>query len=525
MDESSKPPAPPLPPPVPPASFTWEYQFNDDGYSIDTLIVNMEPFFSLHPDQLTTFSENWNNEREMKRVDSIMKAQEKQFSKHVRDDNLRMLRQENVIIKSNITHKRHPSPPGVHPEEQSRFIVHTAPAPGPPRQVVVRNDLVKITRKAKKIKDVIKKMAVELETKPLPLDKRINRDELEKSLKKAMADKDIHASFEYAVLAVSNDSNPLPIHSSGFKPDFLKTTHRVSMFPNDIFAKPSQLLVYFPGQKSLLLHSVSMLMLSSVFFTIIIVITSILSIFIMLRQKRISEIKTDFINNMTHEFKTPIATISIAVDSINNPKVIDEPDKIKSFTRIIREENNRMNTRVEQVLQMALLDSRDFRLNPKKVDINELVKKIAENIRLQVENRGGKLEVEPGAGNSTVEADEAHLTNVFINLLDNANKYSPEKPSIRISTFNKGEHVIVSVEDKGIGMNPETQRKIFDKFFRVTSGNIHNVKGFGLGLSYAKAIIMAHKGELNVTSDPGKGSRFDVILPLNTEDNESYKTT
>jgi signal transduction histidine kinase len=234
----------------------------------------------------------------------------------------------------------------------------------------------------------------------------------------------------------------------------------------------------------------------------------------MLRQKKISDIKTDFINNMTHEFKTPLATISIALDSINNPKIIDTPDKIRSYTKVIKEENNRMNARVEEVLQMALLDSKDFKLVTRDIDLNTLIRKVTDTIRLQVENKEGTIAVDLGAERTTVNADEVHLSNVFMNLLDNANKYSPGKPEIRVTTSNTGSSVAVAVEDKGIGMSPETQHRVFDKFFRVTSGNIHNIKGFGLGLSYAKAIVLAHKGALNVSSQPGKGSRFEVVLPL-----------
>jgi len=257
-------------------------------------------------------------------------------------------------------------------------------------------------------------------------------------------------------------------------------------------------------------------MIASILFTLIIVISSGLSIFVMIRQKKTSDIKTDFINNMTHEFKTPLATISIAVDSINNPKVIQQPEVIKNFTRVIKEENNRMNTRVEQVLQMALLDSSEFKLNERELDVHELIRKVAENIRLQAENKNGQLNLHLVAQRTIVMADESHMTNVLISLLDNAIKYSPENPTILLSTINSGNRVIISIEDQGIGMNSETQKKIFDKFFRVTSGNIHNIKGFGLGLSYAKAIVLSHKGEIKVTSEVDKGSRFDIILPCLT---------
>ena len=233
----------------------------------------------------------------------------------------------------------------------------------------------------------------------------------------------------------------------------------------------------------------------------------------MIRQKKISDIKTDFINNMTHEFKTPIATISVAIDSINNPKVLQRPDIIKNYTKVIKEENNRMNTRVEQVLQMALLDSSEFKLNEKILDIHEVIRTITDNIRLQAESRNGKLIVDLEAQRMHVMADESHMTNVLISILDNGIKYSPVNPEIKVSTFNSGPSIIISISDNGIGMNSETQKKIFDKFFRVTSGNIHSIKGFGLGLSYAKAIVLAHRGEIKVTSEVDQGSRFDIVLP------------
>ena len=234
----------------------------------------------------------------------------------------------------------------------------------------------------------------------------------------------------------------------------------------------------------------------------------------MIRQKKISDIKTDFINNMTHEFKTPIATISIAVDSINNPKVIGNPDTIRNYTRVIKEENRRMNTRVEQVLQMALLDSSGFRLNEKDIDVHDIIRKVTDNIRLQTESREGRLSLLLEAEHSRILADESHINNILISILDNAIKYSDGKPEITVTTKNRTNTIIISVEDHGIGMSAETQKKIFDKFYRVTSGNIHNVKGFGLGLSYAKAIVLAHGGEIRVSSELGKGSLFEVVLPV-----------
>ena len=211
---------------------------------------------------------------------------------------------------------------------------------------------------------------------------------------------------------------------------------------------------------------------------------------------------------MTHEFKTPIATISIAADSIINSRVIQEPEKIRDFTRIIKEENNRMNTRVEQVLQMALLDSRDFKLRPVITDMHAMIERAVNHYRLQIEKREGVLSTRFDATNSMVEVDEDHMRNVLMNLLDNANKYSGSRPEINVFTFNRGEKFSLVLKISGTGMSQETQRRVFDKFFRVTSGNIHNVKGFGLGLSYVKAIVLAHHGDINLQSEVGKGSRF-----------------
>jgi two-component system, OmpR family, phosphate regulon sensor histidine kinase PhoR len=445
-----------------------------------------------NPEQLFT----WNNE-ELNRLDSLFQQQEivydgafnYQIETNGFDD-------QQMIIHYSV------NPTNLNTTHQTL-----------PKKKVMKDRLNKFNKKIVKVQDVIKKMTIEMESKPRTIEQRINKEEVEKTLQKAFADKDIIQPFEFAVISPSEKNKFTPVRSDGFKPEFISSKYQVSLFPNDIFQKQSLLIVHFPGQASNILRSLSWLMITSILFTIIIMITSGLSIVVMIRQKKISDIKTDFINNMTHEFKTPIATISIAVDSINNPKVIARPDIIKNYTKVIKEENSRMNTRVEQVLQMALLDSSEFKLNEKVIDVHELIQKVTDNMRIQTENRNGHLEVNYGAGQTKVMGDESHLTNVFISLIDNAIKYSPEHPAITVSTFNTGNSVVISVEDNGLGMSNETQKKIFDKFYRVTSGNIHSIKGFGLGLSYAKAIVLALRGEIKVKSEPGKGSRFEVILP------------
>ena len=383
------------------------------------------------------------------------------------------------------------------------------------------DNIQKLDKKARKIQDVIKQMAIALETKPAPIQQRINKKNLQATLSKSFKDKGIDLPFEFAVFSPSNDTNHIPIRSADFKSGYEQTEHRVSLFPNDLFQKPDLLLVCFPGQKTHILKSLSLLLLGSILFTLIIILSSGASIVVMIRQKKISDIKTDFINNMTHEFKTPIATISIAADSITNPRVISEPDTIRNFTRIIKEENNRMNTRVEQVLQMALLDSRDFNLRPVLVDMNHLIEKVVSHYRLQIEKREGLITTRLDAGNPMVEVDEDHIRNVLLNLLDNANKYSVNNPEIEVFSFNRSGKFFFGVQDRGMGMSPETQRRVFDKFFRVTSGNIHKIKGFGLGLSYVKAIVLAHHGEIQIKSEIGKGSRFEISLPgVRVEDEE-----
>lgn len=403
--------------------------------------------------------------------------------------------------------------------ERERIMTHQFP-PARPEQIRKINrasredNIQKLENKANKIQDIIKQMAIELETKPSPIQQRINKTTLQNALCKSLTDKGIDLPFEFAVYSPSNDKNPIPIRSSGFIPEHKSTEYRVSLFPNDLFQKPDLLLVHFEGQKAHVFKSLSLLLIGSFLFTMIIVISSGASIVVMIRQKKISDIKTDFINNMTHEFKTPIATISIAADSINNPKVLAEPETIRNFTRIIKEENNRMNTRVEQVLQMALLDSRDFHLRMALVNLNQLIERVVDHYRLQIEKREGFISTNLEAFNSELLADEDHIRNVLLNLLDNANKYSLEKPEISVFSYNRAGKYFFGVQDKGLGMTPDVQRKVFEKFFRVTSGNIHNIKGFGLGLSYVKAIVLAHHGEIIIDSEPGKGSRFEIGLPV-----------
>jgi len=291
-----------------------------------------------------------------------------------------------------------------------------------------------------------------------------------------------------------------------------ETSYRVALF-STASGSPGILKVVFPTKQSWLWKSVLPIVFLSLLLTGLILGCFIYVIYVIFRQKKLSEIKNDFVNNMTHEFKTPIATISLASDSILSPMIIQSPDKIRRFMDIIKQENRRMLSQVEKVLQMALLDKHDFQLNLKSLDIHEIIREAVRNISLQVNQKNGQIHEELGASNAILKADQTHMTNIIYNLLDNANKYSMESPSIRIITENAKKGIQIKVIDTGIGMTKDAQKMIFEKFYRVPTGNLHDVKGFGLGLSYVKAMVHAHNGTIEVSSEPGKGSTFTLYFP------------
>ncbi|MBK9392316.1 MAG: HAMP domain-containing histidine kinase [Bacteroidetes bacterium] len=227
--------------------------------------------------------------------------------------------------------------------------------------------------------------------------------------------------------------------------------------------------------------------------------------------------KSDFINNMTHEFKTPIATISLAADTISNPKVINDESKVLQFIGMIKKENNRMNKKVETILQIASLDKKEIQFRFENISMHTIIDHVLDTMDIQIQQKNGRVTRSYEAGDPLICGDNEHLSNLVNNLLDNAVKYSPDSPEITIRTRNADHGFVFSIEDKGIGMTKAVQSKIFERFYRQTSGNVHDVKGFGLGLNYARAIIDAHKGTINVISEPGKGSTFEVYLPSNLD--------
>ena len=339
---------------------------------------------------------------------------------------------------------------------------------------------------------------------------RLDRQTLDTLLKKELKSKGITIPYQYGV---KNSSNMIfSSFAVNYTPELLRKAYKVLLFPNDIQPQNHFLYVYFPDTQSYILRN-----LWSVFFSSILLILTVGGVFYgslhtMLKQKKLADIKNDFINNMTHEFKTPISTISLAVEVMKDSDVKKDDIKMNRYLNIIQDENRRLGTQVEKVLQMALLDKGEVKLRLDKVDVHETIEQVLTNLSVQIEQKGGVVNLELNAENPEIEADEVHLTNIIYNLLDNANKYSPESPEITICTENIDNLLKISVIDKGIGMTKEQVFRIFERFYRVPTGNLHDVKGFGLGLSYVKKMIESHNGQVFVESKLGEGSKFEILF-------------
>ena len=347
---------------------------------------------------------------------------------------------------------------------------------------------------------------------------RYSREEIKDKIKKAFEKNNIkNVDFEFAITNMSMIGDDL--QSKKYAEVYFDTAHNLRfvspiIIPSGNFAEglaPQELLVIVvPHVSNIIWKQMYWMIAGSVVFTCIIFAAFFITLRALFNQKKLSEIKSDFINNMTHEFKTPLATISLAVDALKNEKVINDRAKMDYFSGIIKDENKRMNKQVETILQAALLDRQEIQLNEKPVHAHELIHAAVNNIKLPLAEKNGKLEIQLNATNDLIMADEVHIINIINNLLDNAIKYSKENLVIKLSTQNFNGHFRIKIEDNGIGMNKETLNRIFEKFYRAHTGNIHNVKGFGLGLSYVKSIVDAHKGKIKTESAIGKGSCFTI---------------
>ena len=336
---------------------------------------------------------------------------------------------------------------------------------------------------------------------------------LDSVLKFELLQKGVSADYIFAVTASKN----IPIDSVALSErgkKIYESPYKVNLSPDNIFIKPKFLSVYFPHQHRYLVSSMWGLLLVSLAFMLTLIISFYYTISTIFKQKKLSEIKNDFISNMTHEFKTPISTISLAVEVLNDKSVEKSQERVSNYVKMIGDENKRLSLLVENILQTAILDKGEFKLKLQNIDIHTLIEQTFTNIKLQVDNKEGQITSQLNATKAIINADRVHITNILFNLIDNALKYSKENPSIIVSTKNDNEGIFISVQDNGIGISKDNQKRIFDTMYRVPTGNIHNVKGFGLGLSYVKAVVEKHGGSVKVESELVKGSMFTVYLPF-----------
>lgn len=346
----------------------------------------------------------------------------------------------------------------------------------------------------------------------VPIEERINFKGLEASIRNEIKSNGIELPFQYEVV----DKNNKPISGQS-----LLTVHNKkdyypqALFPNDPQDRVAYLKVYFPDKDKYLFSEVSFIY-PSLLFTFILLVTFIIIIYITFRQKRLSEMKNDFMNNMTHELKTPVSTISLAAQMLKDGSITKSPEVFKHISGVINDETERLSLQVEKVLQMSLFEKQKATLKMKELDANDIVVSVANTFQIKVEKFGGNLDIDLEATDSTIEADKMHITNVLFNLLDNAVKYRREDVPLElmIRTWNNNNKLYIAIEDNGIGIKKEYVKKIFERFYRVSTGNRHDVKGFGLGLAYVKKIVEDHKGTIKAESEVGKGTKFIICLPI-----------
>jgi len=344
----------------------------------------------------------------------------------------------------------------------------------------------------------------------IPIHKRLNNNEVSKFLDNELKERDIAIDYEYAIYS---NSLATRVRSVDFSLD-TPTTYGMPIFVNEDGISNYQLFVNFTGKKRFVLSSIILMAALSMIFTLIIVIAYSSALSQLIQQRQISQIKTDFINNMTHELKTPIATINLALDSLINPKFARDSEKVTRYLRMIREENKRMHAQVENVLRISQLEKNELNIKKERFELHTIITEAITHVELIVEDRKGYIKTHLGALKDSILANESHFTNVVVNILDNAIKYSENSPKIDIYTENVKNSIVLKVRDQGIGMSKISQKKIFEKFFREHTGDLHNVKGHGLGLTYVKRIVDDHHGQIWVQSEKGIGTTFIIKLPL-----------
>lgn len=371
-------------------------------------------------------------------------------------------------------------------------------------------DIEKLIRKSFMANEVLNEMANT--GKPFDIERMLDKKLLDSLLVSELKVEGIQTQLVYGVYSTSK--NKMLIESSGtHEAKLLKDSFVFTLYPSEINNQPDYLMIYFPYEIRFLLKQMASIIFISLILILIIMMVFIYVIRVIVWQRRLSEMKNDFINNMTHEIKTPISTISLACEALGEETVKNNELLAENYLNVINDENKRLGGIAEKILQAATIETGDFKLKKDKVDVHQIIDHVINTIGIHVEVKDGRIIKNYNATKPVIQADRMHFTSVISNLIDNANKYSPRKPEINISTESSEGGVIITIQDKGIGISKENQKKIFDKLYRVPTGNIHNVKGFGLGLSYVKTIVERHGGKVTIESELKKGSKFSVHLP------------
>jgi len=363
--------------------------------------------------------------------------------------------------------------------------------------------------------NVLEAAAKEMSQIAVPLNQRISPAVLDAILRAELLNKNINLKYGFWLKSVTGDSVLFRKVAMMEGEPLQANTFKTTLFSNDVIRDPGMLYVNFPERNSLIFSNLSVTMASSAALLLVLISIFSYTLYAILRQKKISEMKTDFINNMTHEFKTPVSTIMIASEALRDPEILEDKKRISRLAGIIYDENVRLGNHIERVLSIARLENKELEFHVEPVEMNTLIAAVADSMHLQLDKKAAELNLELNADPSVINGDELHLSNVIYNLIDNANKYSVDPPRITLRTRNAGKNLIIEIEDEGIGMTKEQSKRIFDQFYRVPTGNLHDVKGFGLGLNYVQDIILQMNGSIKVRSEKDKGTVFEIIIPLN----------
>ncbi|QXV65739.1 HAMP domain-containing histidine kinase [Mucilaginibacter achroorhodeus] len=380
------------------------------------------------------------------------------------------------------------------------------------RKMLEADSLANMPNKGKTA-NVIENIAEEYRKSDEPLYKRLNVFWIDSLLRFELHNRGIFLPFSYEVAMANKDSLIFSkaMDMSGEKPQFIPAnTYQKTIFNNELLTDPGKLRVYFPQKDSLILGNMKATMGTTAGLLMVLIFCFGYTIFSIIKQKKVSEMKIDFINNMTHEFKTPVSTIMIASEALKDDEIAQDKSRVSRLANVIYEENLRLGSHIERVLNIARIEKNDFKLDKKPVDVNDMISVVLDSMALKLQKHEAITKLNLDAENPVIMADELHLSNVLYNLIDNAVKYSKDVPEITISTYNKNNELVIKVADKGIGMSRDQQSKIFEQFYRIPTGNLHDVKGFGLGLSYVNTIVKRLEGAISVRSEKEKGSEFEL---------------